>query len=153
MYCILIVFKDYLGNNTSTTKSAATGILSINGFVKRSDCSDIISNRCPEVSDSYVFVSLYGHDQFGGPSYYPVYWYGSLNNEPRQISIPVGTPYAVLVDDPGWTGKGTFWKWEEGIIHGSCTGHVICNGTMTADGATITVDLYWACVGSPYGRC
>jgi Prealbumin-like fold domain len=148
--------KTISGNSTSTNKkakSASTGIMKLSGFVKRSDCSDLISPRCPEVSDSSVRVTLYGHDQFGGPSYYPVYWYGSLNNEPRQISIPVGTPYAVLVDDPGWTGKGTFWKWEEGIIHGSCTGHVICNGTMTANGATITVDLYWACVSSPFGRC
>jgi hypothetical protein len=145
--------KTTSGNSASTTKSATTGIMKINGFVKRSDCSNIISPRCPEVTDSSVRVTLLGHDQFGNPSYYPIYWDGSLSNEPRQISIPVGTPYAVLVDDPGWKGEGAFWKWEEGIIHGSCTGHVICNGTMTANGATITVDLYWACVGSPFGRC
>lgn len=48
------------GNNTFTTKktkSAATGALRINGFVKRSDCSDFISPRCPEISDSNVVVT------------------------------------------------------------------------------------------------
>ena len=147
-------FSKTISGNSTSTKSAANGIMKINGEVKRSDCSDIISSRCPEGSDSRVTVTLYGHDQFGNSSYYPIYWYGSLSsNEPTQISIPVGTPYAVLVDDPPWKGEGTFWKWQEGIIRGSCTGHNICNGIMTANGATITVDLYWACVGSPFGRC
>jgi hypothetical protein len=120
--------KTISGNSTSTTnktKSVASGIMKINGEVKRSDCSDIISIRCPEVSDSDVRVTLLGHDQDGRPSYYPIYWHGSLSNEPRQISIPVGTPYAVIVNDPGWKGDGTFWKWQEGIIRGSCAGHVI----------------------------
>ncbi len=137
----------------SQIKSTATGILKINGFVKRSDCSDIISPRCPEVSDSHARVTNVGTDQYGEHHYWPIYWEGSLSNEPRQISIPVGFPYAVLVDNPAWTGQGTFWKWESGDIQGSCTGTTICSGTMIANGATITVNLHWACVGSYFGRC
>jgi hypothetical protein len=68
-------FSKTISANSTSTKSAATGIMKINGEVKRSDCNDvIISNRCPEVSDSRVTVTLYGHDQFGNPSYYPIYY-------------------------------------------------------------------------------
>jgi hypothetical protein len=109
-------------NSMPQIKSAAIGILKINGVVKRSDCS-IISPRCPEVSDSSVRMTNIGIDQYGMHHYWPIYWDGSLSNEPRQISIPVGAPYAVVVDMPGWTGQGTNWRWEEGYIYGSCTGH------------------------------
>jgi hypothetical protein len=140
------------GDSTSTTKktkSAATGILKINGFVKRSDCSDLISPRCPEVSDSYAWVSGRSPDN---PDYYwPWYYDGPFSNQPKEISIPVGAPYAVRVHTP--IDHFGFWKWEAGYISGSCTGRNLCTGTMTANGATITVNLNWACVSSPFGRC
>ena len=138
-------------NSMPQIKSAAIGTLKINGFVNRSDCSDFISPRCPEVSDSNVRVTGYSQGL-----YTPIYWDGSLSNEPRQISIPVGAPYAVVVEKPYWDGTtypATFWRWEEGYIYGSCTGHNLCMGLMTTNGATITVNLHWGCVSSPFGRC
>jgi len=142
-------------NSIPQIKLGAIGTLKINGFVKRSDCSDFISPLCPEVSDNIVRVTNVGIDQTGMHHYWPIYWEGTLSNEPRQISIPVGAPYAVVVDDPRDFPQYpySFWKWEEGFIYGSCTGRNLCEGTMTANGATISVNLHWACVGSPFGRC
>ncbi len=151
--------KTISGNSTYTTnktKAADIGIMKINGFVRRPDCSNIFSKRCPEVSDNDVSVTNVGIDQEGGHHYYPYYWHGELGNEPRQISIPVGMPYAVVVEKPFWDGNKypeTFWRWEAAYIKGSCTGTNLCEGTMTANGATVEVNLHWGCLGSPYGRC
>jgi hypothetical protein len=146
--------KTISGNSTSTNKkakSAATGIMKLSGFVKRSDCSDLISPRCHEVSDSYAWVTGYIHADTHPDYYWPSYYDGPISNQPKQISIPVGAPYAVRIHKP--IHHFGFWKWEAGYISGMCTGRNVCTGTMTADGATITVNLHWACVSSPFGRC
>lgn len=37
------------GNSTNTTKSVATGILKISGFVRRGDCHNVWPHHCPEL--------------------------------------------------------------------------------------------------------
>jgi hypothetical protein len=135
--------KTMSGNSSPTTKSAATGIMKISVFVRRSTCNALIPALCPEVSNARVIV--YNNLNFPECCVH-IFYAGSPTNQPTEVAIPIGHPYFITVFPIGgypMPGEGNF-VWEAAYFYGSSPPCVpdkpnFCGGTMTANGATVVV--------------